>query len=473
MIKLQSSLASHYEEQTLYLIKEVNRQLKDKEAAGLFDDEPLVNQFDDDRDLKAFVRKYTTNNRFDVKAMMQDYHDGFDKYIRAYLDEFIHYYINLEEIGENAVIKLQSNYTPQETPGGLPAVLKEVVGELSKWADGQGFEDVAVTEARDYLEIKDRDFEFYLDLDDNGIFADFIADGKLDDRVTLDKSFRDKVAHFIMMVRSRLCWYAPVKSTASVRSSASMRDVKKWIKALSDDGVSLQEVKDELDYRDNSNSKLDNNLFEYTTEELEAIEEAWYGRTAHDVINSSVSINSTVEWDDFNQWSDYENIYLPREGEGDTKATQLITAVTKLVYKWFNDGDVFDNSTGNLEGFANDLSSYANWIHKHYPEFRDTLDKVFDAKIDDDYTNMLYELCEIVHHDEFLARENDKPKVGSIYDCEGPYEFDDRPTCENCGEKHNNYSGDYCEDCEEELFCPNCGEFNDDCTCNDEEYDDD
>ena len=53
--------------------------------------------------------------------------------------------------------------------------------------------------------------------------------------------------------------------------------------------------------------------------------------------------------------------YLPARGEGETKATQIVTAVNKLVYKWYNDGDVFDN-TGALSGWANDLSSYANWL---------------------------------------------------------------------------------------------------------------
>ena len=41
--------------------------------------------------------------------------------------------------------------------------------------------------------------------------------------------------------------------------------------------------------------------------------------------------------------------YLPERGEGETKATQIVTALNKLIYKWYNDGDVFDN-TYHLEG---------------------------------------------------------------------------------------------------------------------------
>ena len=44
-------------------------------------------------------------------------------------------------------------------------------------------------------------------------------------------------------------------------------------------------------------------------------------------------------------WGYYDNAkfeelngkYLPERGEGETKATQIITAVNKLVYKWYND----------------------------------------------------------------------------------------------------------------------------------------
>ena len=60
--------------------------------------------------------------------------------------------------------------------------------------------------------------------------------------------------------------------------------------------------------------------------------------------------------------------YLPAEGEGETMATQICTAITKLVYKWYNDGDVFDN-THSLSGWGwcNDLSSYANWLYWYVP----------------------------------------------------------------------------------------------------------
>ena len=47
-----------------------------------------------------------------------------------------------------------------------------------------------------------------------------------------------------------------------------------------------------------------------------------------------------VSWGYFNKFDDILNKYMPFTGEGKTMASQLVTAVNKLVYKWYNDGDV-------------------------------------------------------------------------------------------------------------------------------------
>ena len=59
-------------------------------------------------------------------------------------------------------------------------------------------------------------------------------------------------------------------------------------------------------------------------------------------------------------------------------ATQICTALNKLVYKWCNDGDVYDNTYG-LDGWANNLSSYANWIYKYLPLSQEILDRIEDV----------------------------------------------------------------------------------------------
>lgn len=66
-----------------------------------------------------------------------------------------------------------------------------------------------------------------------------------------------------------------------------------------------------------------------------------------------------VNWNYFDKFEAITVKYMPDYGEGETIASQAVTAVNKLIYKWYNDGDVFDN-TKYLEGWWNDLSSYAN-----------------------------------------------------------------------------------------------------------------
>ena len=83
------------------------------------------------------------------------------------------------------------------------------------------------------------------------------------------------------------------------------------------------------------------------------------------LLNENKELLEGVSWDYYNKFKDINEKYLPDEGEGDTLASQIVTAINKLVYKWYNDGDVFDNVNSGLQGWANDLSSYANWLDKY------------------------------------------------------------------------------------------------------------
>jgi hypothetical protein len=82
-----------------------------------------------------------------------------------------------------------------------------------------------------------------------------------------------------------------------------------------------------------------------------------------------------VDWGYYDKFETLNDNYLPVRGEGETVATQIVTAVCKLVYKWYNDGDVFDN-THHLEGWANDLSSYANWLYENTKDAWKILNKI-------------------------------------------------------------------------------------------------
>ena len=130
-----------------------------------------------------------------------------------------------------------------------------------------------------------------------------------------------------------------------------------------------------------------------------------------------------VSWDYYDKFLGLEDKYLPEKGEGETKATQIVTALTKLIYKWYNDGDVFDN-THHLEGWANDLSSYANWLYE-YTDAHNILDKIVICYTESDYENLLKELADKLYDEAFLAKMNAKEKIGTIYQCDGKFKYVD------------------------------------------------
>lgn len=128
------------------------------------------------------------------------------------------------------------------------------------------------------------------------------------------------------------------------------------------------------------------------------------------------------KWEEFDKFEGVINKYMPASGEGETMASQAVTAVNKLVYKWYNDGDVYDN-TNYLDGWCNDLSSYANWLYNYLGAY--FLDMVWMAESDDDYEEILYQLAEFVLDEDYLERLSRKEKRGSIYDSEGLFKFID------------------------------------------------
>ena len=132
-----------------------------------------------------------------------------------------------------------------------------------------------------------------------------------------------------------------------------------------------------------------------------------------------------VNWDYYDKFDGVSDKYLPIRGEGETKATQIVTAVTKLVYKWYNDGDVFDN-TSHLEGWANDLSSYANWLyHRTTEAVQNILNKVYDCYNDGEYEDLLQELADELLNEEYLNEQDKIKKEFSIYTYEGKFKFEE------------------------------------------------
>lgn len=146
-----------------------------------------------------------------------------------------------------------------------------------------------------------------------------------------------------------------------------------------------------------------------------------------------------VDWDYYNKFEEVNDKYLPRMGEGDTMTTQIVTAVNKLVYKWYNDGDVFDNTYG-MEGWCNDLSSYANWLVK-IPEIAPILYGIMGCYSNSQYEDLLKRLADLTLDEGFLERFN-IPKKDTIYKCEGPFKFEEYEE----DEEEDEYWDEYGED---------------------------
>lgn len=134
------------------------------------------------------------------------------------------------------------------------------------------------------------------------------------------------------------------------------------------------------------------------------------------------NFDKRVKWEYYDRFREINDKYLPDRGEGENMATQIVTAINKLVYKWYNDGDVYDNSH-YLEGWANDLSSYANWLYKYMPESQLILDKIDRAIDDGDYEFILKDLSDKYLNSEKLAKYEGQAKIGSIYECDDKFKF--------------------------------------------------
>lgn len=130
-----------------------------------------------------------------------------------------------------------------------------------------------------------------------------------------------------------------------------------------------------------------------------------------------------IDWDYFDKFDGMLDKYLSKRGQGDTVATQIVTAVNKLVYMWYNNGDVYDNVHSNLYIGVNNISSYANWLYAYIEPSRTILDRIDNAD-EDDYEEILKDLADKLLDEKFLEEENKKPRIGDIYEMEeDPFEW--------------------------------------------------
>ena len=107
--------------------------------------------------------------------------------------------------------------------------------------------------------------------------------------------------------------------------------------------------------------------------------------------------------------------YLPSVGQGENKASQLVTAANKIIYGWYNNGDT-------ISGNGNDLTSYANWIDIYIkePEIRKILKDDYIDYNDTYYlSEIILPLIKFVSRENFLEGLASQEIEGDIYECQG------------------------------------------------------
>lgn len=115
--------------------------------------------------------------------------------------------------------------------------------------------------------------------------------------------------------------------------------------------------------------------------------------------------------------------YLTPYGQGDTLATQIATAVNRLVYKWYVDGVVY-HGTIYMPGWENDISGAANWLAKYVDGAEAILDRIHECRTEEECESILDDI--VVHcikEDIFEAAVN-APAVGDVYNEQGAYKFE-------------------------------------------------
>ena len=158
----------------------------------------------------------------------------------------------------------------------------------------------------------------------------------------------------------------------------------------------------------------------------------------HEGLNDK-TLKEDIDWDYFDKFTPIVNEYIPDQGEGETMASQIATAVNKLVYRWYNDGDTYDY----VNGFIGGLSTYANWLYKYVPETRNILDSITNAYNDDEYENILKRLADLTLDEEFLWEYSTESMKNSIYECDGP--FSDEEYWEDSEDEYSDEEDDYFE----------------------------
>ena len=127
----------------------------------------------------------------------------------------------------------------------------------------------------------------------------------------------------------------------------------------------------------------------------------------------------------FDRFDEVLYIYRPKTiRQGETKATQLAVAIKILIFEWYEENGVYDN-TELVKYSGINLTNYANWIYNNYPESRQILDRVYTIYHAAGYDMILKDLADKFLDKDFLSKEHKKPACGSIFETKGKFKFKD------------------------------------------------
>lgn len=147
-------------------------------------------------------------------------------------------------------------------------------------------------------------------------------------------------------------------------------------------------------------------------------------------ILSSLNNDEYPSWSAYDKYQDIYDRYLPEYGQGDNRASQIVVAVSNIVYGWDNDKSVYDNhwKDGIYDSYTFDdsLCCHANWLYRNaWIEVGNVLTNIFDISSEKEYEKLLKILQKTAYSKDVLSRYENLKTRGDVYSCAGPFTIDE------------------------------------------------
>ena len=128
---------------------------------------------------------------------------------------------------------------------------------------------------------------------------------------------------------------------------------------------------------------------------------------------------------------EYEALWerlVPAQGPAATKAGEALRAMSKLYYRWYNDGDKIERSMNEWDTHQSAARAF-NYLHRFRDAAsgftaQDLMENLLDAYTEEQYEEALEEMADAII--EWAAKTPDVPNEDDFLDDRflGEYEFD-------------------------------------------------